>query len=485
MSDYAHKLPQDHAVERVVLSAILYEPGSMGIARIILRGKETIFYQPYHQYIFRAACVLQASGRAIDLLSLKAQMEREGTFAVLEKATELDGGAVLYLSKLATLHAGSALETHCLHLVELATKRELGEVAALASRLMYDPRQDVFELIQQVYARLNVLQDGLQLRRPQAVGELYEAGMQSIADATQTPGGLTGIPSGLWALDKTTGGFQKSDLIIIAARPAMGKTTLALSIARFAAGRGHAGLFLTLEMGNSQLVVKLIATESGYTASQLRRGLLPGGLDEVASIREKTQDLITLPLYLDDTPALSISEFRAKAAKLKADYKIEFIISDYLQLMTGDGHGKGNREQEISSISRGLKLLAKELDVPVIALAQLSRAVETRGGEKKPQLSDLRESGAIEQDADMIIFPYRPEAYKIFEDEFGNSTRDTTELIIAKHRNGALDNPVVRSVMATGRYSDLDEPPMHVNSQTVPSQSLPASTFDDPGKPPF
>lgn len=491
MANYSHAQPNDERAERTVLSAIINEKGGLSTAVMLLHGNEAVFYQPIHQAVFRAAMTLYRSGRAIDELSLLAQLERDDKLRMLTELAQQqgDGQAIHWLANLAKLHAGHALETHCLRLLEVHTRREMLVIGENLLKLAGDPRQDTFELLQAGYAQLNKLQDGLQLRRPQSVGELYEAAMQNIATATQAPDGLTGVPSGLRALDKITGGFQNSDLIIIAARPGMGKTSLALSMSRFAAGAGYAGLFLTLEMGSSQLVTKLIASEAEYTASQLRRGLLPGGLAEVDSIRAKTHLLPTLPLMLDDTPALHIAEFRAKAAKLKADYNLKFIVSDYLQLMQGDT--KGNREQEISSVSRGLKLLAKELNIPVIALAQLSRATETRGGEKKPQLSDLRDSGAIEQDADMVIFPYRPEAYKITEDELGNSTLDTTELIIAKHRNGALESPIVRSVMKYGKYSDLEdvfevpapagERPMYIKEtkEVVNFGKLPASTFEE------
>ena len=291
----------------------------------------------------------------------------------------------------------------------------------------------------------------MQLRRARTLGEMFHVAVDEVVAATKAPAGITGVPSGLAALDHITGGWQASDLVIIAARPGMGKTSLTLAMACMAEAAGRPGLFVTLEMGAMQLVKKALATASGNTTSQLTRGV---GLSpaEAEDLRTSAAALAGSRLLLDDTPAISFGELRAKAAKAVAEHGIQIVYVDYLQLMSGDKNG--NREQEIGSISRGLKLLAKELNVPVIALAQLSRAVETRP-DKKPLLSDLRESGSIEQDADLVIFVHRPEYYGVTQDTAGNSTTGLTELIIAKHRNGSLGNPIVRSDMATGRYEDL------------------------------
>jgi replicative DNA helicase len=250
--------------------------------------------------------------------------------------------------------------------------------------------------------------------------------------------GVSGVPSGFRDLDKITSGWQKSDMIVIAARPGMGKTAFVLSMARnIAVDHGRPVAIFSLEMASIQLVQRLISSETEISSEKLRKGNLRD--DEFAQLHARIGKLSKAPLFIDDTPALSVFELRAKCRRLKQQHNIELIIIDYLQLMTA-GSDKGNREQEISTISRSIKSIAKELNVPVIALSQLNRSVETRGGDKKPQLSDLRESGAIEQDADLVSFIYRPEYYGITEYEDGMPTHGVGEFIVAKHRNGALDS---------------------------------------------
>jgi replicative DNA helicase len=261
-------------------------------------------------------------------------------------------------------------------------------------------------------------------------------------------------------LDKLTSGWQPSDLIIIAARPGMGKTAFVLSMARnMAVDYGHPVALFSLEMSSVQLITRLISSETGLSSEKLRTGKLEKHEWEQLSI--KVKNLEKAPLYIDDTPSLSIFDLRAKARRLSSQYGIKMIVVDYLQLMTAGGNGKGggNREQEISTISRNLKALAKELNVPVIALSQLSRAVETRGSSKRPLLSDLRESGAIEQDADIVSFIYRPEYYKIdeWDDEERTPTQGQAEFIVAKHRNGGLDEIRLKFVGNLGKFENLDD----------------------------
>jgi replicative DNA helicase len=258
-------------------------------------------------------------------------------------------------------------------------------------------------------------------------------------------------------LDTLTSGWQPSDLIIIAARPGMGKTALTLSMARnIAVTQQTPVAFFSLEMSSVQLITRLISAETGLSSEKLRTGKLES--HEWKQLNVKVGDLEKAPLFIDDTPALSIFDLRAKARRLASQHGIKLIIVDYLQLMTAGNSSKaGNREQEISSISRNLKSLAKELDIPVIALSQLSRAVETRGGTKRPMLSDLRESGAIEQDADIVSFIYRPEYYGIdeWDDEEHTSSVGQAEFIVAKHRNGGLDNIRMKFIGQLGKFEDL------------------------------
>jgi replicative DNA helicase len=256
-------------------------------------------------------------------------------------------------------------------------------------------------------------------------------------------------------LDKLTAGWQRSDMVIVAARPAMGKTAFVLSMARnIAVEHKRAVAVFSLEMSSTQLVTRLIASEAGISSEKLRKGDLSDA--EFTILHQHIARLTNAPIFIDDTPGLNIFELRAKARRLKSQHNVDLIIIDYLQLMTAGGDSKGgNREQEISSISRSIKSIAKELDIPIIALSQLSRAVETRGGDKRPMLSDLRESGAIEQDADIVCFLYRPEYYKIHEDEHG-STLGIGEVIVAKHRNGAVDTVRLRFIPELAKFADLE-----------------------------
>jgi replicative DNA helicase len=283
--------------------------------------------------------------------------------------------------------------------------------------------------------------------------------IQEIEKAAQNSDGISGVPSGFFDLDKITSGWQRSDMIVLAARPGMGKTAFVLSMARNTAVDYNKGVAVfSLEMSAVQLVKRLIASEARLSAEKLRKGDLKE--HEFQQMHTRISKLATAPIFIDDTPGLSIFDFRAKCRRLKAQHNIELIIIDYLQLMSAkDGKGGGNREQEISTISRSIKEIAKELNVPIVALAQLSRSVEQRGGDKRPMLSDLRESGAIEQDADIVSFIYRPEYYGLVKDDDGNSNQGIGEIIIAKHRNGSLDRVRLRFVAEYARFENLNEVP--------------------------
>ena len=466
-TSFAHPALYSLRIEQLVLGTMLLEePAALdGLAK--LGDNYHVFFDERHQLIYRA--FLHRSGRQekIDLVLITQTLHNLGW---LQKA---DGPS--YLQKL-TLPIGQATNfgDHCRELLGFYTRRRLQQLAQGIYDKAGDPTEELKDVLADLQTNLLQLGNSLATNRPRQVSELLAQAHDEIEAAAALGTGITGVPSGLHALDKETGGWQPGDLIIIAARPAMGKTSSALAAGRNAAGEGynafdvegdqgrHAavshqrpGLFVSLEMGQMQLVKKLIATETSYTTAQLTRGDFDHGLDEAKSLRGKTDRLNYVRMYIDDTPGMTVHELRAKAAQAKKEWGIEWLMVDYLQLMQGEK--RGTREQEISSISRGLKLIAKELNIPVIALSQLSRAVESRAGDKKPQLSDLRESGAIEQDADVIIFPYRPEYYGITEDEMGNPTADMTEFIIAKQRNGGLTSVVVESKMKYGRYRDLPE----------------------------
>ena len=468
--------PSDNDLEMAVLGAMMLEGPALLTGLAMLRGNADVFYPDRHRYIFRALLALHNEGAAVDTLTVTAKLR---TLNQLEKA-----GGLAYVAGLTNrINGGAHLPTHCLSLLELYTKRRMAEVGYLLRNRAHDQSSDPHELLAEAQALLNGLHESLQLRRPQTVAELFGSTVDEIVEATRAPHGITGVPSGLWALDKITGGWQPSDLIIIAARPGMGKTSVSLAMACMAEAAGQPGFFASLEMGSRQLVKKVIATELGYTTSQLTKGANMSP-EEAESIRARAVAASRSRIVLDDTPGLSVGEFRAKVTKAVQEHGVRFAVVDYLQLMSPDSRNRGNREQQIAEIARGLKLTAKELNIPVIALSQLSRATETRGGDSKPKLSDLRESGAIEQDADLVIFPYRPEYYGITQDEMGNPTAGLTELIIAKHRNGSPGNPIVKSNMATGKYEDLDENKPHQVPESRPG-TFPASTFEQDAPAPF
>jgi replicative DNA helicase len=445
--------PSDASIEAAVLGAMLLEAPAVPTVLALLRSNVEVFYYPAHQHVFRAVLALTMSGKAVDVLTVVQQLRADGKLSV---AGEAAGVAQLTMY----INGGAHLPTHCAVLLELYTKRTIWQMAQQLVAQAFSPMVPAQELLGNALVTLNNLSTSMQVRRPQLVGELYDRVVDKIVAASQVEGGITGVPSGLWALDRITGGWQPGNLIIEAARPGMGKTSLMLATARKAVAAGYPGMISSLEMSSEELVTKMLATELQYTTNQLTRGL---GLtkEEAESIRGRGVALRDMGLVLDDTPSINVEELRAKATKAKQEHGITWLAVDYLQLATARAGKGGNREQEISTISRGLKLIAKELHIPVIALSQLSRDTEKRGGDNKPKLSDLRESGAIEQDADLVIFPYRPEYYKIMEDEMGNSTQDLTELIVAKHRNGGLGTALVRSVMRTGSYTDLPENEPH------------------------
>ena len=291
---------------------------------------------------------------------------------------------------------------------------------------------------------------------------------QQLEELKDKEDGLTGVPTGFLNLDRLTSGWQPSDLVILAARPGMGKTSFVLALAKNAAMDFNKGVAIfSLEMSDIQLVQRLVTLEAEISGQKMRKGNLEEY--EWQQLYTAIEQMADIPIFIDDTPGINIFELRAKCRRLKAQYDIQMVVIDYLQLMSGGGDGKGNREQEVSAISRGLKALAKELNVPVIALSQLSRAVESRGGTKKPMLSDLRESGSIEQDADMVMFIYRGEYYQILEDEEGESLKGIGEILVAKNRHGALENIKLRFIADYAKFADLDD---------LDFENLPEGTFN-------
>jgi replicative DNA helicase len=332
------------------------------------------------------------------------------------------------------------IEAHARVISQKYIQRELIRISGKIIQDAYEETTDVFDLLDEAEANLFGVAEGNIRKNYDKMSQLIKLALDEIDKARENKTGVTGVPSGFTALDKVTNGWQRSDMIVIAARPAMGKTAFVLSMARnMAVDFKQPVAIFSLEMSSLQLVQRLISSETEIEADKLRRGQLAE--HELHQLHQRISRITDAPLFIDDTPALSVFELRAKCRRLKAQHGIQMIIIDYLQLMSvggSDSKGSGNREQEISTISRSIKQIAKELDVPVIALSQLSRQVETRAGDKRPVLSDLRESGAIEQDADIVGFIYRPEYYGITADANGNSTAGLAQILIAKHRNGAV-----------------------------------------------
>ncbi|MGB5498588.1 MAG: replicative DNA helicase, partial [Maribacter sp.] len=368
-------------------------------------------------------------------------------------------GGDFYLIKLTQKVASSAhIEFHARIILQKFIQRSLIKISNEIIEDAYDEGTDVFDLLDGAESKLYDVTQGNLKRSAETAQNLVIQAKKRIEEIANKEG-LSGIPSGFDKLDKLTSGWQPSDLVIVAARPGMGKTALTLSMARNIAVNSNIPVaFFSLEMSSVQLITRLISSETGLSSEKLRTGRLEKHEWEQLNVKVKT--LEKAPLFIDDSPSLSIFDLRAKARRLASQHGIKMVIIDYLQLMTAGGSQKGgNREQEISMISRNLKALAKELNVPVIALSQLSRAVETRGGSKRPILSDLRESGAIEQDADIVSFIYRPEYYKIdeWDDEERTPTQGQAEFIVAKHRNGGLDSIRLKFIGQLGKFENLDD----------------------------
>ena len=439
--------PQSVDLEEAVLGAMMLEKDAL--TEVIEILQPAVFYKEAHQVIFAAIQRLFANTEPVDILTVTDALRKSGE---LEQA-----GGPYYITMLTNRVASAAnIEYHAHIILQKYIQRELIRISSDVIKDAYEDTTDVFDLLDKAESHLFQISENSLRRTSRTMQSLVKEAIQEIAAGRKHEGHLKGVGSGFSELDRVTGGWQKSDLVILASRPGMGKTALALTMARNAAVdfKKPVAVF-SLEMSAVQLVTRLISSETGINAEKLKKG----NLDDVEwqHLHAKITSLIDAPILIDDTPALTIFELRAKSRRLKAQHNIELIILDYLQLMQGGAEHKGNREQEISSISRSLKALSKELDVPIIALSQLSREVEKRGGTKKPILSDLRESGSIEQDADMVIFIYRPEYYKIEQDEKGESTTGLAEISIAKNRSGSTKDIQLRFIAKYAKFADYGD----------------------------
>lgn len=451
-SSTTHLPPQALQFERAVLGAMLLEKPSVPL--VLSQLPEIAFYNPQHQLIYAAIQALATEGLAVDQLTVVQELKAKGLLA--------RAGGTGYVAGL-TMQVDSAanLDSHSRIVLQQYMRRVMIEACTKAQQRAYDEGLDPIDVLNELELSFRRLYAIIDQRPAQTLADHFDSVFEKLEQDVLNPG-MTGVPTGLLALNDATGGWQPGDLVVIAARPAMGKTAVMLAEAREASLEHdkHTAIF-SLEMPTAQLVQRLISSEvAGYSNSQLRRGDIAGGVDEVASIKAKASRLKTLGhrLHIDDTPGLSIQQLRAKCARLHSEHPLGLVMVDYIQLMKGEQKGRGNREQEISSISRGLKELAKELNVPVIALSQLSREVEKRPS-RRPQLSDLRESGAIEQDADIIMFLFRGEYYKIDEYEDGSPTEGTLLMDIAKNRNGSVGEIIVGCNLRRGLIYDLGTDP--------------------------
>lgn len=438
---FGRVMPQALDLEEAVLGAAMLDKGAFSV--IVEKLRVESFYLPAHQEIFGIMKELFAHSKPIDILTVHEELRKVG------KLEEV--GGVNYLMELTNKVASAAnIEYHAQIILQKYIQRELIEVSTKTIKEAYEDTKDVLEMLDQAEQGLFDITDKNLNTGFQAVSAVAAKVQKEIEILSQRGDGLTGVTTGFSELDKITNGWQKSDLIIIAARPGMGKTAFTLSLAANAAANNIGVGVFSLEMADTQLVQRLISMESMIEASKLREGRLSS--DEFQRLHGAVETLSERPIFIDDTPAINIFELRAKCRRLKQNHDIGLVVIDYLQLMSaGDSNKRGNREQEISSISRALKGMAKELSLPVIALSQLSRAVETRGGNKRPQLSDLRESGAIEQDADIVTFIYRPDYYDLEE-----VSDNTAEIIISKHRNGALGSVNLRFLKEYVKFIEDD-----------------------------
>ena len=443
LPDMGRLQPQARELEEAVLGALMLEKDAYSIVSEIL--KPECFYEKAHEKIYAAIVDLALSQRPVDMLTVTEQLKKRGELE--------DVGGPFYISQLTSKVASSAhIEYHARIIAQKYLARELISFTAMIQGKAFDETLDVEDLMQEAEGKLFEISQRNVKKDVTQINPVIKDAMEMLQKAALQKEGLSGLRTGFEGLDKMTSGWQNSDLIIIAARPAMGKTAFVLSMAKNMAVNFNTPVALfSLEMSNVQLVNRLIVNVCEIPGEKIKSGRLESY--EWEQLDFKIKELYDAPIFVDDTPSLSVFELRTKARRLVREHGIKCIIIDYLQLMNASGMNFGSREQEVSTISRSLKGLAKELNIPIIALSQLNRGVEA----KRPQLADLRESGAIEQDADMVCFIHRPEYYKITEDERGNSLIGLAEIIIAKHRNGAVGDVRLRFKSEFAKFMNVEE----------------------------
>lgn len=466
--------PQAMDLEEAVLGALMLEKDAVISVLDIL--KPDSFYKDSHKLIYQAIVDLSMKEKPIDLLTVTEELRKNN---VLDNA-----GGAYYLTQLTSRVASAAhIDYHARIVAQKYIQRELIRVSSEIQNNAFDDAIDVDELLDKSEQALFEIAEGNIKQETSKINILISRAIEQIQEAGKHEDSLSGVPSGFTKLDRITSGWQKSDLIIIAARPSMGKTAFALSMARNIAIEHQKPIAIfSLEMSSMQLVNRLIVSETELPSERIRNGRLQDF--EWQQLDYKIKKLVDAPIFIDDTPAINLFEIRAKCRRLKIQHQIQLIIVDYLQLVTGTTDSRGSREQEVSSISRSLKAIAKELDVPILALSQLNRSVEMRSGDKRPQLSDLRESGAIEQDADLVLFIHRPERYGLTEDEEGNSLMGIADIIVAKHRNGMVGEIRLRFKDHLAKFVDIDEDMIAplLDEGEMPSMTLGSKMNDDEDK---
>ena len=443
---YGRIPPHDIELEEVVLGAMMLEQGAeIDVLNILTKDS---FYKEANAKIFDAILKLSTSQQPIDIYTVVEQLSKNGT---LEEV----GGAYYVASLTEKVGSAAHLEFHARILQQKFIQRQLIKIATEIEDRAYDQTSDVNDLLQFSEKSIFDLANGTIKTQTRGMDDILKEALQRIEDASKRTDGLSGIPSGFTTLDRITQGWQNSDMIVVAARPAMGKTAFILSMARNMVVNHHVPvLIFSLEMSAVQLINRIIVSETELPSDKIRTGKLED--HEWMQLDAKIKNLEGGKLFIDDTAAISLFELRSKCIRMKLQHDIGIVMIDYLQLMTGPEEVRGNREQEVSTISRGIKQLAKELNVPIIALSQLSRNTVARGGSNRPQLNDLRDSGAIEQDADIVCFIHRPEYYGQMQDESDNSTQGLGQVIIAKHRNGAVCDVNLRFRAEYARFEEWD-----------------------------
>jgi replicative DNA helicase len=460
--------PQALDLEEAVLGALMIDKKGVDDVIDILHGE--VFYKEAHQLIYDAIYTLFQNSEPTDLLTVANQLRKTGNL-------EQVGGDYYLVSLTQKVSSSAHIEFHARIILQKYIQRKLISISSEIIEEAYDETVDVFDLLDDAETKLfEVTQGNLKKGSEDAQGLVKQA-IDKIQEISNKKG-MSGVATGFSRLDELTSGWQPSDLVILAARPGMGKTAFVMSMAKnMAIDFDTPVAIFSLEMSSVQLITRMISSETGISSGKLRKGNLEP--HEWEQLNVKVKNLSKAPIFIDDTPSLSIFDLRAKARRLASQHGIKIIVIDYLQLMTAGNSSGGNREQEISTISRNLKALAKELSIPVIALSQLSRAVETRGGSKRPLLSDLRESGAIEQDADIVSFIFRPEYYGLTEwdDEERTPCEGQAEFIVAKHRNGGLENIRLKFTGHLAQFSNLDE---DFGNEFHSKMNIPQSTMTSP-----